>query len=70
MSETISRYAILDSKGQDVGTEYDTYPKALRAAERGLDRFAIEERIYRFADTDLAFTSDGSTTWPNAFGYM
>ena len=70
MSDTLSRYQILGSKGQPVGTPYEDYHEAERAARRGLDRFAIEERIYRFEDTDLVFTSDGSREWPNASGHM
>ena len=70
MSGTISRYIILNSKGQTVGDEFEDYDKAQRAAARSLDLFAIEERIYRLEDTDLAFTSNGSREWPSASGRM
>ena len=67
----IVRYVLLNSKGQVVGDEFEGYHEAQRAGWRSkLDKFAIEERIYRLEDTDLAYTSDGSREWPNASGHM
>jgi hypothetical protein len=59
---TITKYVVCDREGQADGWEYDSFEDAKAAALT--DGSAVVAREYEYADEELVWTPDGSTTWP------
>lgn len=62
---TIRKYVVVDTKGNEDGQEFDTLQGAIESIVTD-EPLAVVERIYEFADSELAWTSTGDETWPPA----
>jgi hypothetical protein len=61
---TICRYVLVDRNDQEEDHEYDSYPEAENEAKGRGNTHAVIERTYRYDDSELVWTPDGSDQWP------
>ena len=59
---SITRYVLVDRDNNEQDYEFENYQEAqLSALGKG---FAVIERTYEFADSELVWTPDGGRVWP------
>ncbi|BBY54110.1 hypothetical protein H7J07_05730 [Mycobacterium koreense] len=59
----IRRYVTVDADDNESDWEYDSFDDAKAAAIRQ-GNAAVSCNIYEYSDRELAWTPDGSGTWP------
>jgi len=57
----IERYVLVDKQDNEDTHEYDDFAEAKRDAG---DSHAVTARIYEYIDSELAWTPDGTDSWP------
>lgn len=58
----IYRYILVSPEGHEEDFEYENYLEAEREARRL--GYAVVERHYEYVGSELAWTPNGETTWP------
>ena len=59
----IQKYVLVDQDDVEQDWEYDTFREAQNAAQ-DQGNLAIIARTYEYTDSELAWTPNGSGTWP------